>query len=102
VCLCDVGTSGNHIPIKYIMYRTYELPKDKYECESNENCKTEIKIRNIAPLSYKLADMLPMLYIGGSIMQTNRTPSQCQSEDGCTTSYMHERRTTFCNSFFDQ
>jgi hypothetical protein len=33
----------------------------KYEGESNENRKTEIKIRNIAPLSYKLADMLPML-----------------------------------------
>jgi hypothetical protein len=32
-----------------------------YEGESNENRKTEIKIRNIAPLSYKLADMLPML-----------------------------------------
>jgi hypothetical protein len=32
-----------------------------YEGESNENSKTEIKIRNIAPLSYKLADMLPML-----------------------------------------
>jgi hypothetical protein len=31
-----------------------------YEGESNENRKTEIKIRNIAPLSYKLADMLPM------------------------------------------
>jgi hypothetical protein len=31
----------------------------KYVGESNENCKTEIKIRNIAPLSYKLADMLP-------------------------------------------
>jgi hypothetical protein len=28
---------------------------------SNENRKTEIKIRNIGPLSYKLADMLPML-----------------------------------------
>jgi hypothetical protein len=34
---------------------------DYYEGESNENRKTEIKIRNIAPLSYKLADMLPML-----------------------------------------
>jgi hypothetical protein len=34
---------------------------EKYEGESNENRKTEIKIRNIAPLSYKLADMLPML-----------------------------------------
>jgi hypothetical protein len=34
---------------------------NKYEGESNENRKTEIKIRNIAPLSYKLADMLPML-----------------------------------------
>jgi hypothetical protein len=34
---------------------------DSYEGESNENRKTEIKIRNIAPLSYKLADMLPML-----------------------------------------
>jgi hypothetical protein len=33
----------------------------RYEGESNENRKTEIKIRNIAPLSYKLADMLPML-----------------------------------------
>jgi hypothetical protein len=33
----------------------------EYEGESNENRKTEIKIRNIAPLSYKLADMLPML-----------------------------------------
>jgi hypothetical protein len=33
-----------------------------YEGESNENRKTEIKIRNIAPLSYNLADMLPMLY----------------------------------------
>jgi hypothetical protein len=33
----------------------------KYEGESNENRKTEIKIRNIAPLSYKLADTLPML-----------------------------------------
>jgi hypothetical protein len=32
-----------------------------YEGESNENCKIEIKIRNIAPLSCKLADMLPML-----------------------------------------
>jgi hypothetical protein len=32
-----------------------------YEGESNGNRKTEIKIRNIAPLSYKLADMLPML-----------------------------------------
>jgi hypothetical protein len=32
-----------------------------YEGESNDNRKTEIKIRNIAPLSYKLADMLPML-----------------------------------------
>jgi hypothetical protein len=32
-----------------------------YEGESNENRKTKIKIRNIAPLSYKLADMLPML-----------------------------------------
>jgi hypothetical protein len=32
-----------------------------YEGESNENRKTEIKIRNIALLSYKLADMLPML-----------------------------------------
>lgn len=28
--MLDVGTSGNHIPIKYIMYRTQELPKDKY------------------------------------------------------------------------
>jgi hypothetical protein len=35
--------------------------KTKYEGESNENRKTEIKIRNIAPLSYKLADVLPML-----------------------------------------
>jgi hypothetical protein len=34
---------------------------NSYEGESNENRKTEIKIRNIAPLSYKLADMLPML-----------------------------------------
>jgi hypothetical protein len=32
-----------------------------YEGESNENRKTEIKIRNIVPLFYKLADMLPML-----------------------------------------
>jgi hypothetical protein len=32
-----------------------------YVGESNENRKTEIKILNIAPLSYKLADMLPML-----------------------------------------
>jgi hypothetical protein len=32
-----------------------------YAGESNENRKTEIKIRNIAPLSYKLADMLPVL-----------------------------------------
>jgi hypothetical protein len=32
-----------------------------YEGESNDHRKTEIKIRNIAPLSYKLADMLPML-----------------------------------------
>jgi hypothetical protein len=32
-----------------------------YVGESNDNRKTEIKIRNIAPLSYKLADMLPML-----------------------------------------
>jgi hypothetical protein len=32
-----------------------------YVGESNENRKTEIKIRNIAPLSYKSADMLPML-----------------------------------------
>jgi hypothetical protein len=35
--------------------------KPMYEGESSENRKTEIKIRNIAPLSYKLADMLPML-----------------------------------------
>jgi hypothetical protein len=33
----------------------------KYVGESDENRKTEIKIRNIVPLSYKLADMLPML-----------------------------------------
>jgi hypothetical protein len=32
-----------------------------YMGESNENRKTEIKIWNIAPLSYELADMLPML-----------------------------------------
>jgi hypothetical protein len=32
-----------------------------YGGESNENRKTEIKIRNIMPLSYKLADMLTML-----------------------------------------
>jgi hypothetical protein len=32
-----------------------------YVGESNENRKTEIKIRNITPLSYKLADMLAML-----------------------------------------
>jgi hypothetical protein len=37
------------------------LGKAKYEGESNENRKTEIKIRNIASMSYKLADMLPML-----------------------------------------
>jgi hypothetical protein len=34
---------------------------NKYVGESNENRKTEIKVRNITPLSYKLADMLPML-----------------------------------------
>jgi hypothetical protein len=39
----------------------YQFFKISYEGESNENRKTEIKIRNIAPLSYKLADMLPML-----------------------------------------
>jgi hypothetical protein len=38
-----------------------EAPQVIYEGESNENRKTEIKIRNIAPLSYKLADILPML-----------------------------------------
>jgi hypothetical protein len=32
-----------------------------YVGESNENRKTEIKIRNIAPLPSKLADMLPVL-----------------------------------------
>jgi hypothetical protein len=37
------------------------VPVLNYVGESNENRKTEIKIRNIAPLSYKLADMLPML-----------------------------------------
>jgi hypothetical protein len=39
-----------HMPLQHI-----------YEGESNENRKSEIKIRNITPLSYKLADMLPML-----------------------------------------
>jgi hypothetical protein len=38
-----------------------QMASVKYEGESNENRKTEIKIRNIAPLPYKLADMLPML-----------------------------------------
>jgi hypothetical protein len=33
-----------------------------YVGESNENRKTEIKIWNIAPLPYKLSDMLPMLW----------------------------------------
>jgi hypothetical protein len=32
-----------------------------YMGESNEYRKTEIKIRNIAPLPYKMADILPML-----------------------------------------
>jgi hypothetical protein len=32
-----------------------------YIGESNENRKTEIKIQNIAPLSYKLVGMLPLL-----------------------------------------
>jgi hypothetical protein len=41
--------------------RVLQRGSHKYEAESNENRKTEIKIRNIAPLSYKLADMLPML-----------------------------------------
>jgi hypothetical protein len=36
-----------------------------YVGQSKENRETEIKIRNIAPLSYKLADMYP---IGGSIL----------------------------------
>jgi hypothetical protein len=44
---------------KVVLKNTFLL--EKYEGESNENHKTEIKIRNIAPLSYKLADMLPML-----------------------------------------
>jgi hypothetical protein len=49
------------------MYRASSLRAvaeeiSKYVGESNENRKTQIKIRNIAPLSYKLTDMLPMLY----------------------------------------
>jgi hypothetical protein len=40
---------------------TESLQNSFYVGESNENRKTEIKIRNIAPFSYKSADMLPML-----------------------------------------
>jgi hypothetical protein len=48
--------------LKYIPSWNISFTTDQiYEGESNENRKTEIKIRNIAPLSYKLADMLPML-----------------------------------------
>jgi hypothetical protein len=41
-------------------------PSDCYDApiyvgESNENCKTEIKIWNIMSLSYKLPDILPVL-----------------------------------------
>jgi hypothetical protein len=36
------------------------------------------------------------------IMQTNRSPSQCWFEYGCSTMYMDETRTTFCNLFCDQ
>jgi hypothetical protein len=47
------------------MFNAFEIfvmqSRTTYEGESNENRKTEIKIRNIAPLSYKLADMLAML-----------------------------------------
>jgi hypothetical protein len=42
-------------------YTDCAIPANKYVGESNENRKTEKKFRNIAPLSYKLADMLPML-----------------------------------------
>jgi hypothetical protein len=51
--------------LKEIISKLLDYPRfvwfSDYEGESNENRKTEIKIRNIAPLSYKLADMLPML-----------------------------------------
>jgi hypothetical protein len=45
----------------FFMHVAFIFSGPIYEGESNENRKTEIKIRNIAPLSYKLADMLPML-----------------------------------------
>jgi hypothetical protein len=49
-------STSSHV---FIFTDVYDIPL-KYEGESNENRKTEIKIRNIAPLSYKLADMLPI------------------------------------------
>jgi hypothetical protein len=50
--------SGGRLDVEAVVlpYRQYI-----YVGESNENHKTEINFRNIAPLSYKLADMLPML-----------------------------------------
>jgi hypothetical protein len=51
----------NTISIPVLRKYLDELYLEKYVGESNENHKTEIKIQNIAPLSYKLADMLPML-----------------------------------------
>jgi hypothetical protein len=58
--LLEILTSAHQSVIcwwlsKFLTYMTIHIG------ESNENRKTEIKIRNIAPLSCKLADMLPML-----------------------------------------
>jgi thermostable 8-oxoguanine DNA glycosylase len=53
-----IGLEVNSEKTKYMfMSRHQTAGQSNYECESNENRKTEIKIRNIAPLSYKLADM---------------------------------------------
>jgi hypothetical protein len=50
LCICNMSSVLHGLKLRNI-----------YVGESNKNRKTEIKIRNIAPLSYKLADMLPML-----------------------------------------
>jgi hypothetical protein len=55
---CDIG--GTSVSDDVITQKT-TIQVPMYEGESNENRKTEIKIRNIALLSYKLADMLTML-----------------------------------------
>jgi hypothetical protein len=66
--------------------------KGRYVGESNEIVKQRYKFAILRPCPISWQTYVPGLQ-GVScrwyIMHTNRTPSQCRFEDGCSTAYMH-------------